>query len=114
MRAMKQAGTVVCEPLARVTLEIPTATLGGVLSVLAQLEAAVETPLVRGELSVLHTVLPAAQVHSLQQQLPGLTSGEGVLESSFGGYRPVRGTVPSRPRTDHNPLDPKEYIRKVL
>ena len=95
--ALKQAGTVVCEPLARVTLEIPTATMGGVLSVLARLEtAAVYAPLVRGELSVLQTVLPAAQVHGLQQQLPELTSGEGVLESSFGGYQPVRGTVPAR------------------
>ena len=111
---LRQAGTVVCEPLARVTLEIPTATMGGVLAVLAQVGAAVETPLVRGELAVLQAVLPAAQVHGLQQQLPGLTSGEGVLESSFGGYQPVRGTVPSRPRTDNNPLDPKEYIRKVL
>ncbi len=114
LHALRQAGTVVCEPLARVTLEIPTATMGGVLAVLAQVGAAVETPLVRGELAVLQAVLPAAQVHGLQQQLPGLTSGEGVLESSFGGYQPVRGTVPSRPRTDNNPLDPKEYIRKVL
>jgi ribosomal protection tetracycline resistance protein len=114
LHALSQAGTVVCEPLARVTLEIPTATMGGVLAVLAQLGAAVETPLVRGELSVLQAVLPAAQVHDLQQQLPGLTSGEGVLESSFGGYQPVRGTIPARPRTDNNPLDPKEYIRKVL
>jgi ribosomal protection tetracycline resistance protein len=114
MRALMRAGTVVCEPMARVTMEIPTAMMGGVLSVLGQLGAAVETPAVRGELSVLQTVLPSAQVHSLQQQLPGLTGGEGVLESSFGGYQPVRGTIPSRPRTDNNPLDRKEYIRRVL
>ena len=114
LRALKQAGTVVCEPLARVTLEIPTATMGGVLSVLAQLGAAVEPPVVGGDLAVLQTMLPARQVHRLQQQLPELTSGEGVLESGPGGYRPVPGTVPARPRTDHNPLDPKEYIRKVL
>jgi ribosomal protection tetracycline resistance protein len=114
MHALKRVGTVVCEPMARVTLEIPAAMMGGVLSALAHLGAAVETPLVRGELFVLQTVLPSAQVHSLQQQLPRLTSGEGVLESSFGGYQPVRGTIPSRPRSDNNPLDPKEYIRKVL
>ncbi len=114
LHALKQAGTVVCEPLSRVTLEIPTAALGGVLSGLAQLGAAVETPVAGGELAVLQAVLPAAQVHRLQQQLPRLTSGEGVLESSFGGYQPVRGSAPSRPRTDSNPLDPKEYIRRVL
>ena len=114
MQALKRAGTTVCEPLARVYLEVPTALMGGVLAALAQLGAAVENPLVRGQLSVIQTVLPAAQVHSLQQQLPGLTSGEGVLESEFGGYQPVRGPIPRRPRTDNNPLDPKEYIRKVL
>src|SRR6266566_2078510 len=113
MHALKRAGTVVCEPMARVTLEIPMAAMGAVLSALAQLGAAVDPPLVRGELCVLETLLPSAQVHGLQQQLPGLTSGEGVLESAFGGYRPVHGYIPIRSRTDNNPLDPKEYIRKV-
>ena len=114
MAALKRAGTVVCEPMARVTVEVPTTMMGSVLSALAQVGGAVGTPSVRGELSVLHTVLPSAQVHSLQQQLPWLTSGEGVVEAGFGGYQPVRGAIPSRPRTDSNPLDPKEYIRKVL
>jgi ribosomal protection tetracycline resistance protein len=53
-------------------------------------------------------------VHELQQQLPALTRGEGVLESSFDSYQPVRGTIPTRPRTDHNPLDRKEYLLHVL
>jgi hypothetical protein len=35
------------------------------------------------------TLLPAARAQVLQRQLPGLTSGEGVAETSFGGYRPV-------------------------
>lgn len=114
MQALNKAGTAVCEPIARVTLEFPTAMMGGVLAALAQLGAAVDTPSVRGELSALETALPSAQVHSLQHQLPGLTSGEGVLESSFAGYQSVRGISPTRPRTDNNPLDRKEYIRKVL
>ena len=50
---------------------------------------------------------------TLQQQLPALTRGEGVLESAFDHYRPVRGPAPSRPRTDHNPLDRKEYLLHV-
>ena len=54
--------------------------------------------------------IPAARVHDLQQQLPALTRGEGVLESAFDRYEPVRGPAPSRPRTDHNPLDRKEYL----
>ena len=58
--------------------------------------------------------IPAAEVHELRQELPGLTRGEGVLESSFDRYEAIRGTVPTRPRSDHNPLDRKEYLLHVL
>jgi ribosomal protection tetracycline resistance protein len=58
--------------------------------------------------------VPASQVHRLTQRLPGLTRGEGVLEAAFDHYRPVRGPVPSRPRTDHNPLNRKAYLLHVL
>ena len=39
----------------------------------------------------------------------------GVLECDFDGtrYQPVEGNPPSRPRTDHNPLDRKEYPLRV-
>jgi ribosomal protection tetracycline resistance protein len=50
----------------------------------------------------------------LQQRLPALTRGEGVLDSAFERYDPVRGPVPQRPRTDHNPLDRKEYLLRVV
>ena len=39
MQALKRAGTMVCEPLARVYLEVPTAMMGGVLSAVAKLGA---------------------------------------------------------------------------
>jgi ribosomal protection tetracycline resistance protein len=93
-QALNQAGTIVCEPMARLRIEIPAAKMGAVLSALARLGASVEAPSLRGELAVVETLLPSAQVHGLQQQLPGLTGGEGALESSFGGYQPVRSKIP--------------------
>lgn len=57
--------------------------------------------------------LPAG-VHDPQRQLPGLTRGDGVLESAFDHYRVVRGPAPSRSRTDHDPLNRKEYLLHVL
>ncbi len=95
-QALERAGTVVCEPMERAQLEVPTERLGAVLSALARLRAAVDTPLPHGDLSLIEAVLPSAAVHVLQQQLPGLTGGEGVFESSFAGYRPVHGSVPTR------------------
>lgn len=51
------------------------------------------------------------RAHELEQQLPGLTRGEGELECAFDHYAPVaHGAVPDRPRTDLNPLDRKEYL----
>ena len=57
--------------------------------------------------------IPAARVQELQQRLPALTRGECVLECAFGCYHPVRGPIPTRPRTDLNPLNRKEYLRNV-
>jgi len=98
MQALDRAGTVVCEPIVRVSVEIPTGVIGSVMAALARLEAAVETPSLRGTLSLIETVLPAARAQELQQQLPGLTGGEGVLDSTFAGYQPVSGDPPTRRR----------------
>jgi ribosomal protection tetracycline resistance protein len=95
-QALGRAGTVVCEPTAQVRVEAPADRLGPVLSALARLGAAVSAPVPLRDLAVVEAVLPSAAVHALQQLLPGLTGGEGVLESSFRGYQPVHGTVPDR------------------
>jgi len=98
MRALERAGTAVCEPIVRVSLEIPTETVGAVLSIVARLGAVAQTPSLRGQLSTIETVLPASRVQELQRQLPALTGGEGVLESDFAGYQPVSGAAPTRRR----------------
>jgi ribosomal protection tetracycline resistance protein len=88
-QALERAGTVVCEPVVRLTLEVPTRSLGVVLPALARLGAAVEIPVPRGELSTVESLLPATRADELQRQLPGLTGGEGVAESTFAGYKPT-------------------------
>jgi ribosomal protection tetracycline resistance protein len=114
MGALERAGTTVCEPVHRITLEIPPDTLGATAAALAALRG---VPLVterRGTACVVEGEIPAARVHELTQQLPSLTRGEGVLESAFDRYEPIRGPVPSRARTDDDPRDRAEYIRRVL
>jgi ribosomal protection tetracycline resistance protein len=89
MAALDQAGTVVCEPMIRVSLEIPAGTTGSVLAAVARLGGTAGTSALRADIAVLETLLPAVRAQELKRQLPGLTSGEGVAETSFGGYRPV-------------------------
>ncbi|MDG4863430.1 TetM/TetW/TetO/TetS family tetracycline resistance ribosomal protection protein [Streptomyces sp. T-3] len=113
MAALQRAGTRVHEPMHRFRLEIPADTYPSVLPVLTGLRAFAQRTEPRGEVHVLEGAIPAAHVHDLEQQLPPLTRGEGLLESAFSHYAPARGPVPSRPRTDHDPLHRKEYLLRV-
>lgn len=111
IEALRRAGTQVHEPLHRFRLEAPSDTLAALLPVLARLRAAPQTTETRGADCRLEGTVPAAHVHELEQQLPGLTRGEGELESAFDHYAPApRGTLPERRRTDLNPLNRKEYL----
>ncbi|WP_329389219.1 translation factor GTPase family protein [Streptomyces sp. NBC_01716] len=114
MAALKDAGTVVCEPMHRFRLDVPADTFGAVLPALARRRAVPHTPSVRGTSYVVEGEIPAAQVHALEQLLPTLTSGEGVLEAAFDHHRPVQGPPPARSRTDHDPLNRKEYLLSVV
>src|SRR5581483_7086554 len=88
-QALEASETVVCEPVVRARVEVPTASIGAVSAAIARLDAQVETPRLGSELAILETVLPVLRAQELQRLLPGLTGGEGVLESSFAGYREV-------------------------
>jgi ribosomal protection tetracycline resistance protein len=114
MSALWQAGTTVFEPMHRFTVELPADTVGAALPVLTRLGAVPRTQSVRGAVATLEGDIPAAAVHGVEQRLPGLTRGEGVLDSAFDHYAKVRGTAPDRPRSDHNPLNRKEYLLHVL
>jgi ribosomal protection tetracycline resistance protein len=113
MSALKEAGTMVYEPIHRFHLEAPADVLGPLLPALARLQAAQETPTIQGSSCTLEGGIPAARVHELRLQLPALTRGEGVMESAFDRYEPVSGTVPTRPRSDCNPLNRQEYLLRV-
>jgi ribosomal protection tetracycline resistance protein len=113
MGALKEAGTVVCEPVHRFRLDVPADTLGAVLPGLARLEAVTETPALNGSWATIEGELRTARLRELQQRLRALSRGEGVLESAFDHYEPVGEPVPSRPRTDANPLNREEYLLRV-
>jgi ribosomal protection tetracycline resistance protein len=96
MDALRQAGTRVYEPVQRFTLEVPADVTGAVLPALARLRAVPRSAVVHGPSCTLEGEVPAAQVHALEQLLPGLTRGEGTLDCVFGHYQLIRGPVPTR------------------
>lgn len=110
MSALRQAGTVVCEPIHRFRIDAPADTLGGLLAAAAQLGATPEDQSAGDSTCILSGFIPAVRVRELGERLPGLTHGEGTLESELHHHQPISGRPPTRPRSDHNPLDRKEYL----
>jgi ribosomal protection tetracycline resistance protein len=113
MDALKRAGTHVYHPIQRFHLSLPVDAVAVTLPALARLGGIPETQVVNGSTAAVDGLIPAMKVPGLEPQLPALTSGEGVLECVFDHYERVRGLAPSRPRSDHNPLDKKEYLLRV-
>jgi ribosomal protection tetracycline resistance protein len=113
MSALAQAGTTVCEPVHRFHLEAPADALGPLLAALARLQAVPQVPVTGGSWCTLEGDIPAARVHALRLELPALSRGEGVLECVFDRYEPVSGAIPTRPRSDLNPLDRDEYLLRL-
>src|SRR5690606_12515990 len=99
--ALKRAGTRVHE---RFHLEISAGLLGAVLP---RLRAVPSGSLPHGDTYRIEGTVPAARVHELEQALPSLTRGEGVLETAFDRHR--QGPPPHRPR----PARPEGVLRMV-
>jgi ribosomal protection tetracycline resistance protein len=95
-QALERAGTRVCEPMLRLSIESPSGAIGGLLNAVAQLGGVVEQTSVLGNLSTTEARMPADRSRELQGQLSGLTGGEGNIESVFDGYELVRGKPPKR------------------
>jgi ribosomal protection tetracycline resistance protein len=95
-RALAAAATQVCEPVLRISLEVPTRDAPQLLRLLGRWGTEVTGQTATADLTRLEARLVAARLHELQHQLPDLTGGEGLLEARFDGYQPVRGPAPVR------------------
>jgi ribosomal protection tetracycline resistance protein len=111
--ALGRAGTWVCEPLADLSLEMPSSTAQAVLAALGRLGGRVRGQFTANELTRATAVMPVARLRSLQHQLPGLSMGEGILESRPGGYQPVGENPPTRERSRPSPLDRDAWLASL-
>ena len=111
--ALDRAGTWVCEPLADLALEMPASTAQGVLAALGRLGGRVTGQFSAGGVTKASAVLQVARVRSLQHQLPGLSMGEGILESRPDGYQPIGEHPPTRPRSGPSPLDRDAWLASL-
>ncbi|MCA9859276.1 MAG: TetM/TetW/TetO/TetS family tetracycline resistance ribosomal protection protein [Thermomicrobiales bacterium] len=108
--ALRQARTVVCEPVERLEVELPLDLVAGVVNGLAAARGAIEQIAGDGDLRRIECIIPTDELRIIEQQLPRLTRGEGVWFSAHAGYRPVEGIPPERVRTGPNPLNREHYL----
>lgn len=94
--ALGRAGTTVCAPVSEFEAEFPAGALSAVLHDLHALGGTPEPPVMGTTRCRLRGLIPTAEVDTLEQRLPGLTQGQGVLTSRPAGYQPVNGTPPRR------------------
>jgi ribosomal protection tetracycline resistance protein len=112
--ALDRAGTWICEPLSDLNLEVPSETSQGVLALLGQLGGRVRGQLSANGVSHVQAMLPVARVRTLQNRLPGLSMGEGILEARPDGHQPVGGEhPPRRERTSPSPLDRDAWLASL-
>lgn len=115
MQALAQAKTVVHEPLNRFELDIPETALASVMQDLADAEARLDRqPKSDGDTIHLEGLIPARRTFVFERQVPDLTGGEGVFVSELAEYQEVLGVPPTRERTDNNPLNKQEYLRRTF
>ncbi|ANN20161.1 GTP-binding protein [Amycolatopsis orientalis] len=94
--ALRRAGTEVLEPVSRFEIELPADAVSATLSRLVEFGGLVTESSIRGARAELGGTLPTGEVHRFDQQLPGLSHGEGLLSTEITGYRPVQGPPPRR------------------
>ncbi len=87
-----------CEPMERVTLDVPNEYVGAVVEKLGQRKGdLVEmVPLGSGNRMRLEYVIPTRCLFGYRSEFMNATHGEGVMNSLFDGYQPYRGEVVMR------------------
>jgi ribosomal protection tetracycline resistance protein len=111
--ALRQAGTVVCEPVETLELEIPENAYGAVCGALIQARATIRASVLDGAGYRIVCEIPTAELRGVEMRLPALTGGDGGWDSTPAGYVPVAGDPPSRARTGPNPLNRTHYLAEL-
>ena len=111
--AIRDAGTIVCEPVHEVEIATPQESVGAVIHVLSAHRGIVAETGVAGSLAVVRGTIPAREVSVLYRELPGLTNGRFDLDTRFSDYVPIADEPPVRRRTDMNPFDRTEFMSRL-
>ncbi|SCW34198.1 ribosomal protection tetracycline resistance protein [Paenibacillus tianmuensis] len=114
MEALAQAGTHVYEPIHAFELTVPAAMMSKAIYKLSAIQAAVHETAMHNGMCLITGSIPVAATESFKRSLHAFTHGEGFMLVEPAGYVRMHGDVPTRARTDYNPLNRNEYLLHIL
>jgi ribosomal protection tetracycline resistance protein len=110
-RALVNSGTLLLEPMVRVTLSAQEDLLGKVIRDLVAMRGNFDTPLIRQGQFTLEAELPVATSLDYPTAFRSMTSGKGTYASEFIGYQECPpGEGKDSPRRGVDPLDHAKWI----
>ncbi|MBE6684471.1 MAG: translational GTPase TypA, partial [Ruminococcaceae bacterium] len=90
---LKDIDGVTCEPMERVTLDVPTDYVGAVIEKLGQRKGdLIEMNPVGSRMRIEYSI-PSRCLFGYRSEFLSATRGEGVLNTLFDGYQPHRGGI---------------------
>lgn len=110
-RALVNSGTLLLEPIVRVTLSAQEEVLGRVIRDMVAMRGNFDTPVIHQGWFTLEADLPVSTSLDYPTTFRSMTSGKGVYASEFLGYEECpAGEGESAPRRGVDPLDYSKWI----
>ncbi|HEX2626894.1 MAG TPA: translation factor GTPase family protein [Candidatus Limnocylindrales bacterium] len=88
-RALRDAGVVVCEPMSSLRIDAPVESGKGITGVILNAGGRILGQHSSASRTTIVAFVQAGRVHEVQNRIPGLTGGEGIVETQFAGFHPV-------------------------
>lgn len=87
---------VVCEPVERLVVDIPSESVGAVMSSMGTRKGELSHMSNVGDRTRLEFLVPSRGLFGYRNEFMTQTRGEGILSSVFDSYQPKKGDIPTR------------------
>ena len=88
---------VVCEPMEKLTIDVPDSCIGAVMEDMGRRQGELITMNPLGTRTKLEFTIPSRGLLGYRNNFMTQTRGEGIMNSIHIGYEPLKGSVPKRP-----------------
>lgn len=88
---------VLCEPMERLEIDVPDACIGSIMEDMGRRQGELVTMVPLGTRTKLEFTIPSRGLLGYRNDFMTQTRGEGIMNSTFIGYEPLKGNVPRRP-----------------